>query len=139
MTDKGLVFKREYVLDSKFMTREQVFHFKLAGDMLPIKTDNAQSDKIEHATLHLFPGNGIYNLIDLAPKLSKVVAEQDVWTVLEFWDRDNKQPVAWLYATGRTCSVSKKLETDMNPATLADWEKECTLRRNWAQTARNSK
>ncbi len=137
MAETGQIFRKEYSINMELVTQQTLFHFKLAGDMLPIVDSNNSS---KQPTFHSFPGRGINGLVAHYSELSKVVKDKKFASmVLEYWDEKNERPVAWLYPTGRICTCSEKLDSDMNAATYADLQQQLKLRNTWMQMARDSK
>ena len=137
MAETESIFRKEYSINMELVTPQTLFHFKLAGDMLPI-VDISNSSK--QPTFHRFPGRGINGLVAHYRELSNVVKDKKFANVvLEYWDRENKKPVAWLYPTGRICASSHELESDMNAATYADLQEQQKLRDTWMRMIDKSK
>ena len=137
MTEREQIFRKDYSIDMNLVTPQSLFHFKLAGDMLPVVDQNNPSGQ---SPLHAFPGRGINGLVAHYSKLLNVVRDTKYASlVLEYWDSENERPVAWLYPTGRICASSRKLESDMNSTTYADLQQQLKLRNTWMQMIKNSK
>ncbi len=128
----GNVFKNTYEIDMDAVSKKPLLHWILAGSVLPI----VNKDK---PTFHKFSERGINGMITNYQKLTQVTDEKSARTVIEYMDKENRNPVILLYPTGSLCAFSREYESNMNRETYNDLQQQLNLRINWMQIVKKSK